>query len=52
MSYVVDYKRLKRIDVSDPKEKFNLTHLGVLLIALLILCIFKRVKDKKSYPQP
>lgn len=48
MSYVVDYNRMKRVDVSNPKEKFNLSHVGILLIAICVLYIFKRVKDKQS----
>jgi len=48
MSSVVDYNRLKRIDISDPPQKYNLNHLCMVIGALLIMYIFKRAKDKKS----
>ena len=48
MSYVVDYKRLKRIDVSEPTEKFNVNHMIMVFVAIFIMYIYKRVKDKKS----
>ena len=52
MSYVVDYKRLKRIDVSDPVEKFNVNHIIMVVVAIFIMYIYKRIKDKKSYQSP
>jgi hypothetical protein len=47
-SGVVDYKRLKRVEVDYSDEKFNLNHLVMLLVALFVMYIFKRIKDKQS----
>ena len=52
MSNVVDYKRLKKIDISEPSEKFNVNHMIMVVVALFILYIYKRIKDKKSYESP
>ncbi len=52
MSNVVDYKRLKRIDISEPSEKFNVNHMIMVVVALFVLYIYKRIKDKKSYESP
>lgn len=52
MSYVVDYKRLRRINISDPPEKFNGNHIVMVVGALFVLYIYKRIKDKKSYESP
>ena len=52
MSYVVDYKRLKRIDISEPAEKFNVNHMIMVIVALFVLYIYKRIKDKKSSGLP
>ena len=51
-SYVVDYKRMKRIEVEHGDEKINLNHIGIFLFALLFMYIFKKIKDKRSYQQP
>lgn len=51
-SYVVDYKRMKRIEVEHRDEKINLNHIGIFLFALLFMYIFKKIKDKRSYQQP
>lgn len=50
-SYVVDYKRMKRIEIPQENNKLNLNHLCFVIGALLFMYIFKRVKDKQSYPQ-
>ena len=50
-SYVVDYKRLKRVSISDTENKINLNHWCYAAIALLFMFIYKRVKDKQSYQQ-
>ena len=52
MSNVVDYKTLKRIDISEPSEKFNVNHMIMVVVALFVLYIYKRIKDKKSYESP
>ena len=46
MSAVVDYKRLKRVEVLD-NDKFNINHLCISVVALFCIYIFKRVKDKQ-----
>lgn len=50
-SYVVDYKRLKRINVPSD-DKINVNHWVYLAVALLFMFIYKRIKDRKSYQQP
>lgn len=47
-SYVVDYGRMKRVEVFNPDDKFNLNHMCIALVALLFIYIYKRAKDKKS----
>jgi hypothetical protein len=51
-SYVVDYKRMKRIEIDNGDDKINLNHIGIFIFALLFMYIFKRIKDRKSYQQP
>ena len=47
-SYVVDYGRMKRIEIPRTDDKFNLNHMCIALGALLFMYIYKRAKDKKS----
>lgn len=46
-SYVVDYKRIGRVEVQEP-DKFNINHFCIILVALFCMYIFKRIKDRKS----
>jgi hypothetical protein len=46
-SYVVDYSRMKRVELPHVDDKFNLNHLCIALTALLFMYIYKRAKDKK-----
>ena len=46
-SDVVDYKRLKRVEVSDD-NKFNINHFCIFIVAIFCMYIYKRVKDKQS----
>ncbi len=46
-SYVVDYKRMQRVEVPG-NDKFNINHFCIVIVALFCMYIFKRVKDKKS----
>lgn len=50
-SYVVDYKRMKRIEIDHSDTKFNLNHIGVFIFALLFMYIFKKIKDRRSDQQ-
>ena len=46
-SYVVDYKRMQRVEVPDD-DKFDINHFCIVLVGLFCMYIFKRVKDKQS----
>ena len=49
-SYVVDYKRIKRVEVP-VTDKFNINHLCIMVVALFGVYIYKRIKDKQSDQQ-